>query len=49
MGTGHPVSLDAIRVGAMALSFATESTWWDWLRGSALFFWNWPIVYQDLI
>jgi hypothetical protein len=46
---GEPVDLEAIRLGAAALSYAAEATWWDWPKGSAPFFWNWPEEYQDLI
>jgi hypothetical protein len=38
--------LTSIYVGATALSFMAETTWWDWPRGSATFFWNWPAEYQ---
>jgi hypothetical protein len=41
--------LTSIRVGATALSFAAETTWWDWPHGSATFFWNWPAEYQNLL
>jgi hypothetical protein len=33
----------------MALSFVAETTWWDWPRGSATLFWNWPAEYQILV
>jgi hypothetical protein len=46
---GKAVNLDAVQKGADALVFAAKSTWWDWPRGSAPFFWNWPSEYQELI
>ena len=46
---GVPVDLEAIRIGAAALAYAAEATWWEWPRGSAPFFWNWPEEYQALI
>ena len=40
---------EKMRIGSTALSFAAEATWWDWPRGSAPFFWNWPLEYQETI
>lgn len=40
---------EQIRSGAAALAFAAEATWWDWPKGSAPFFWNWPPAYQRLM
>jgi hypothetical protein len=28
-------------MGATALSKALNASWWDWEKGSALFFWGW--------
>lgn len=47
--SGLPVDLEAIRIGSAALAYVAEATWWDWPRGSAPFFWNWPEEYQNLV
>jgi len=28
------------------ITWASLSTWWEWLDGSRLFFWRWPEVWQ---
>jgi hypothetical protein len=26
---------------------AANSNWWEWKDGSRLFFWHWPVLWQD--
>ena len=35
------------RAGVLACSKAWGASWWDWDRGSALFFWRWPRDYLE--
>lgn len=46
-GRGH--YRHRVCLGDIAVACAAESTWWDWPRGSAPFFWNWPEEFQDLV
>lgn len=32
--------------GARAVSYAAQSSFWEWTNGSGLFFWRWPEEYQ---
>ena len=33
--------------GCRAVEYAKRCTWWDWTRGSAVFFWRWETSYQE--
>jgi hypothetical protein len=35
-----------ITAGIDAISWFLDADWWTWERGSALFFWHWPIGEQ---
>jgi hypothetical protein len=39
--SGHEELLEDGDMGAIALSKALNASWWDWNKGSALFFWRW--------
>ena len=34
-------------MGGDAIRRAADTTWWKWDKGSALFFWRWPIEYLE--
>ena len=34
--------------GIRAIKCAGFATWWEWKRGSRLFFWRWPKDFQEL-
>jgi len=36
------------RDGAKACSKAADASWWEWDKGSALFFWRWPPHYREI-
>ena len=38
---------DLWRDGIEALSFVRASGWWEWVGGSGVLFWRWPLIYQD--
>ena len=40
---------DVWKKGADAVLRALRSSWWEWLDGSAPFFWRWPEWYRDFI
>ena len=35
------------QAGARAVVHASQSTFWEWSNGSGLFFWRWPLEYQQ--
>jgi hypothetical protein len=39
-------SMRSLVIGSKALAHAADASWWDWDRGSALFFWRWPREYH---
>ena len=47
-GRHHNESADIKRAGKAALVKANQASWWEWDKGSALFFWRWPEHYQDI-
>ncbi|OEU18475.1 hypothetical protein FRACYDRAFT_236751 [Fragilariopsis cylindrus CCMP1102] len=41
---------EAIKVaGEASVAKAAETSWWEWKRGSTIFFWRWPPDYQDVV
>jgi hypothetical protein len=35
--------------GKDAVYRAADSSWWEWSKGSAPFYWRWPLAYQGTI
>jgi hypothetical protein len=44
-----PDGLAMVRAGLDTISCSTNASWFEWLEGSAPFFWNWGERYQRLI
>jgi hypothetical protein len=40
--SAHDNLLRDILAGVNAIRRSTDSTWWEWKRGYAVFFWRWP-------
>jgi hypothetical protein len=35
--------------GEAAVAKAAETSLWEWKSGSTIFFWRWPLDYQDVV
>lgn len=44
----HPECLEIKMTGNGAVDWAFKASWWEWDKGSSLFFWGWPEGYQDI-
>jgi len=38
---------DIFRDGMKACAKADQCSWWNWDKGSSIFFWRWPPDYQE--
>ena len=47
--TGTPPDLRSAQKGAAALAHAADATWWEWVGGSAPFFWRFPLEFQEAL
>ena len=41
--------LEKRAAGEVAVARALKASWWEWDYGSSLFFWRWPVDYQDIV
>jgi hypothetical protein len=42
----HPDEQATLRAGHDAIRQSAHASWFEWLEGSASFFWNWSEAYQ---
>lgn len=43
LGSTKGIDVRNYRAGLAAINHALDSDWWEWRRGSAPFFWRWPV------
>ena len=48
-GKSHPHSTQVWKDGQAAVSKASQASWWNWDKGSSIFFWRWPADYQEIV
>ena len=47
VGKQHVEKEDIFRDGMKACAKADQCSWWNWDKGSSIFFWRWPRHYQE--
>ena len=47
-GKDHEEWLEIDIAGKTALARTLKASWWEWDHGSSLFFWRWPVDYQNV-
>ena len=48
-GESHPHAKQVWIDGQAAVSKASQASWWNWDKGSSIFFWRWPADYQEIV
>ena len=48
-GKSHPHAKQVWIDGQAAVSKASQASWWNWDKGSSIFFWRWPADYQEIV
>ena len=48
-GESHPHAKQVWIDGQAAVSKASQASWWNWDKGSSIFFWRWPTDYQEIV
>lgn len=46
--SGKPLNVDVLAPSLLAIHHAVDADWWDWCRGSAIFWWRFPIEWQKV-
>ena len=48
-GKTHPHAKQVLIDGLAAVRKASQASWWNWDKGSSIFFWRWPADYQEIV
>ena len=48
-GESHPHAKQVWTDGQAAVAKASQASWWNWDKGSSIFFWRWPADYQEIV
>ena len=48
-GKSHPHAKQVWIDGQAAVAKASQASWWNWDKGSSIFFWRWPADYQETV
>ena len=47
VGCHHEEATQVLADGRAAVKRAQTASWWEWDKGSSIFFWRWPPDYQE--